>query len=76
MLVLVYSGSYASSLSLRSILEARGIRTTFEDLPGHPHGRSNSKIYVTLADVEQALPLVAEFRLDEDKRGSTRGSGR
>src|SRR5262245_34900067 len=58
--VLVYTGSYLSALSLRSVLDAKGIRSSFEDLPMSPAG--DSRIYVALADVPRAMPLVEEFR--------------
>jgi hypothetical protein len=61
-LVLVYTGSYASAVALRERLDASGIRSSFDDIPFNPHGRPDTRIFVALRDVERALPLVAEFR--------------
>ena len=60
--MLVYTGPYASSLALRAILDDHQIASSFEDLPGTPHGHDDSRIYVPLRDVQRVLPLVAEFR--------------
>ena len=71
-LVLVYTGSYSSSLALRSILEAQGVSSSVEDLPSTPHGLADSRIFVALRDVQRVLPLVADFRASNSKRESTR----
>jgi hypothetical protein len=70
----VYSGSYASALALRAILEDQGITSTFEDLPSAWHGPADSRIYVALRDVPRVMPIVSEFRASASKRESTRGS--
>jgi hypothetical protein len=61
-LVLVYSGSYASAVELRSILDAHAIRSSFDDIPSNPHGVADARIFVALGDVPRAMSLVAEFR--------------
>lgn len=62
MLVLVYSGSYASAVALRERLDASGIRSSFDDIPLSPQGPPDTRIFVALGDVQRALPLVADFR--------------
>jgi hypothetical protein len=67
-LVLVYAGSYSAALELRSVLDADGIRSSFDDIPMSPHGLPDTRIYVALGDVQRALALVADFRAGTKSR--------
>lgn len=61
-LVLAYSGSYSAAIELRSILQARGIRHSFDDIPLGPPGQPASRIFVALGDVDRARPIIADFQ--------------
>jgi hypothetical protein len=61
-LVLVYTGSYASALALRERLNTSGIRSSFDDLPLSSHGQPDTRIFVALSDVRRAQTVIADFR--------------
>jgi hypothetical protein len=57
---MVYSGQHTEALFLKSLLEGSGIAAALSHLASS--GDDDLGVYVAQSDVEQAMPLVDDFR--------------
>jgi hypothetical protein len=57
---IVYSGQYTEALFLKSLLEGSGIVARLSNIG--VSGDDDVGVYVARSDIENAMPLVEEFR--------------
>jgi hypothetical protein len=57
--VLIYSGQYTEAIFLKTLLEGSGIPASLADLSDR---LPRWQVYVAQGDIEEALPIVDDFK--------------